>query len=71
MVSKLNLQTYTSEFESHWVPHSYDLVLRLSKNLRKLLLPVQGAGVKFGMTFKTFFSLISPIKNAINQNFHD
>ena len=25
MVSKLDLQTYTSEFDSHWVPHSYGL----------------------------------------------
>ncbi len=36
MVSKLDWQTYTSEFESHWVPHSYGLVLHLSKKLSKL-----------------------------------
>ena len=35
-VSKLDLQTYTSEFESHWVPHSYGLVPHLSKKLSKL-----------------------------------
>ena len=31
MVSKLDLQTYTSEFESHWAPLSYGLVPHLSK----------------------------------------
>ena len=36
MVSKLDLQTYTSEFESHWVPHSYGFVPHLSKKLCKL-----------------------------------
>ena len=36
MVSKLNLQTYTSEFESHRVPHSDGLVSHLGKNLHKL-----------------------------------
>ena len=36
MVSKLDLQTYTSEFKSHWVPHSYGLVPHLSKKLSKL-----------------------------------
>ena len=40
MVSKLDLQTYTSEFESHWVPHSFGLVLNRSKDLRKLLLVI-------------------------------
>ena len=35
MVSKLALQTYTSEFESHWVPLSYGLVPHLSKKLSK------------------------------------
>ena len=34
-----SLQTYTSEFESHLVPHSYGLVPYLSKKLSKLLLP--------------------------------
>ena len=38
MINKLDLQTYTSEFKSHWVPHSYGLVPYLSKNLSKLLL---------------------------------
>ena len=37
MVSKLDKQTYTSEFESHWVPHSFGLVPHRSKELRKLL----------------------------------
>ena len=38
MVSKQNWQTYMSEFESHWVPHSYGLELHLSKKkLGKLL----------------------------------
>ena len=37
MVSKLDWQTSKSEFESHWVPHSYGLVQHLSKTLSKLL----------------------------------
>ena len=35
MVSKLDKQTYTSEFESHWVAFSYGLVPHLSKKLSK------------------------------------
>ena len=31
MVSKLDKQTFKSEFESHWVPYSYGLVPHLSK----------------------------------------
>ena len=31
MVSKLDQQTFSSEFESHWVSHSYGLVSHLSK----------------------------------------
>ena len=37
MVSKLDLQTYMSEFESHLVPHSFCLVPHQSKELCKLL----------------------------------
>ena len=36
MVSMLDEQTYTSEFNSHWVPNSCCLVLHLSKKLSKL-----------------------------------
>ena len=36
MVSMLDQQTYTSEFDSHWVSHSCGLVLHLSKKLSKL-----------------------------------
>ena len=35
-VSKLDKQTYTSEFESHWAPHSFGLVPHQSKALWKL-----------------------------------
>ena len=35
MVSKLGKQTYTSEYESHWVLLSYGLVPHLSKKLSK------------------------------------
>ena len=31
MVSKLELQAFTSDFESHWVPHSYGFVPHPSK----------------------------------------
>ena len=37
MVNKLDYQTLTSEFESHWVPHSFGLVSHLGKILSKLL----------------------------------
>ena len=36
-VSKLDYETHTCEFESHWVPHSFGLVPHQSKELRKLL----------------------------------
>ena len=36
-VSKLDEQTYTSEFESHWVPHSFGLCHIKAKALCKLL----------------------------------
>ena len=36
-VYKLDEQTFSSEFESHWVPHSYDLWPRRSRTLSKLL----------------------------------
>ena len=32
MVSKLDKQTFTREFESHWVPRSFDLVLHEAKS---------------------------------------
>ena len=37
VVSKLDKQTCKSEFESHWVPHSFGLVPHVSKKLSKLL----------------------------------
>ena len=37
IVSKIDDQTYTTEFEFHWVLHSYGLVLHLSKKQSKLL----------------------------------
>ena len=37
MVSKLDYQSFTSEFDSHWVPHSYGLVPHLNKKLSKFL----------------------------------
>ena len=43
MVSKLDYQTDTSEFESHWVPLSYGLVPHLNKMLSKLQ-PLSGLG---------------------------
>ena len=39
MVSKLDKQTYTSEFESHWALYSPGLVQHLSKKLGKLIQP--------------------------------
>ena len=37
MVSKLDEHSFTGEFESHWVSHSYGLVPYLSTKLIKLL----------------------------------
>ena len=37
MVNKVDEQTLTSDFKSHWVPHLYGLVPHLSKRLNKLL----------------------------------
>ena len=31
MVSKLDYQTFMSEYKSHWVLHSYDLLPHVSK----------------------------------------
>ena len=44
MVSKLGYQTYTSEFESHWVPLSYGLVPHLSTKLSKF--PLDGVSIQ-------------------------
>ena len=38
MVRKLDKETFTTEFESYWVPHSYSLLPHLSKKLRNLLM---------------------------------
>ena len=38
MISKLDLQILTYEFELHWMPHSHGLVPHLNKTLRKLFL---------------------------------
>ena len=53
-VSKLDLQTYTSEFESHWVPHSFGLVPRRTKELRKLLFSGEMFFVKKSSVSKSF-----------------
>ena len=37
MVNKLDSETFTTEFESHWVTHKYDLLPHLNKKLTKLL----------------------------------
>ena len=41
MVSKLDQQTFTSEFEFHWVPYSFGLVPHQNKKLRQFQLPVK------------------------------
>ena len=52
MVSKLDKQTYTGEFESHWVPYTSGLVPHLSKKLSKLLQHYWDSGLK---VMKVFF----------------
>ena len=41
MVSKLDKQAFTSEFESHWMSHSFGFVPHQSKMLSKLLLLIR------------------------------
>ena len=45
MVSKLGLQTITSEFESHCVTHLHGFVPHSSKKLRELLLEFKLAAI--------------------------
>ena len=52
MVSKLEKQAFTSEFESHWVPNPYGLLLHLGKRLNELLLTVLAA---FRYQLRSFF----------------
>ena len=66
MVSKLDWQTYASEFESHWVSHSYDLVLHLSKKLSKLLLQESNSFQVLG----DFFSFYRNWNKIITQHTH-
>ena len=33
IVSKLDEQTFTNDFDSHWVPNSYDLMSWLNKKV--------------------------------------
>ena len=58
MVSKLDEETFTREFDSHWVPHSLGLVPRFSKKLSKVL-------YKFDITLQLTYSA----KNLENGNF--
>ena len=51
MITKVDYQTFTSEFDSHWVAHSYGIVPHPSKQLSELLLP-------FLLTFTNFVDLI-------------
>ena len=58
MVNKLDKQTYTSEFESHWVPHLYGLAPHQNKNLSKLQLcrqEVFWARINFKLMKYAFF----------------
>ena len=57
MDSKLDKQTFTSEFKSHWVPPLYDLVPHLRKKLSKLLLKNSFLKIKYWlglMAYKPF-----------------
>ena len=64
MVSKLDLKTYTSEFESHWVPHSYGLVPHLSKKLSKL--PPQAPYT--GHTYLKVYALITVTSKSLHTH---
>ena len=54
-VSKLDLQTYTNEFESHWAPHSFGLVPHWSKELCKLLLYISWDLLKYILIQSLFY----------------
>ena len=44
------IKLFTNEFDSHWVPHSYCLVTRLSKKLSKLQLYTRRKTIRFVIT---------------------
>ena len=67
MVSKLDSQTYTSEFESHWVPHSFGLVLNRSKDLRKLLLQLKTC-TRSWVTELELSTLVNQIKGSVQSS---
>ena len=66
MVNKLDDQTFTSDFESHWVPHSYGLPPHLNKNLHELLF-VRTVGISGGVMVNKLVNYylfeISNVKN--------
>ena len=62
MVSKVDSQTSTGEFESHWVPYSYGPEPHLSKKLSKLLLLTRSCG---NNGICTFAVCICPKVNTI------
>ena len=57
-VSKLDLQTYTCEFESHWAPHSFGLVPHQSKALCKLLKLYITTGISWVLTLFIAFNSV-------------
>ena len=63
MVSKLDKQTFTSEFESQWVPYSYGLELHQNKKLSELLLlpPIEGSEIQDNAQLTMDWFCVSPV----------
>ena len=59
MVSKLGSETYTSEFESYWVPLSYGHVPHLTKKLSKLLFKWTNSSISENSILHKLFFLYS------------
>ena len=55
MVSKQDKQTFTSEFDSHWAPHSHGLAPHLSKRKLSKLLKLVSQGNKRRLNIKQNF----------------
>ena len=60
MISKLDYQTLTSEFESHWEPHSFDPVPHRSKELCKLVLKPRVQSLSEHHTGLTTYAWVLP-----------
>ena len=71
-IAKLDLQTFTSEFMSHWVPHSYGLVPQKAQQITTKP-RCRGGYYSFPciaqLTFDPYLIMLSVKKRGINSHF--